>query len=299
MKGIILAAGSGSRLYPVTISISKPLLPIYDKPMIYYPLSVLMEADIRDILIITTPEDRENFERLLGDGSQFGVKFSYDVQTEQKGIADAFIIGEEFIGDDNVCLILCDNVFYGPGFSNLLQNAKSRQSGATVFGYQVHDPERFGVVEMDENGKAVSIEEKPANPRSNYAVTGLYFYDNQVVEMARQVELSARGELEITAINEAYMNLGQLHVEHLGHGFAWLDAGTPHSLAEAATYVEAIQNRQALMVACPEEIGFQKGWISAARLREAGNKLAKNDYGQYLLRLAARAAVKSGRTRVA
>mgnify|MGYP005840264125 CR=1 FL=1 len=286
MKGIILAGGSGTRLYPVTVSISKPLLPIYDKPMVYYPLSVLMQADIRDILIITTPEDRENFERLLGDGSQFGVRLSYDVQLEPKGIADAFIIGEAFIGDGNVCLILSDNVFYGPGLSELMQSARKRETGATVFGYQVKDPERFGVVEMDENGKAVSIEEKPEKPKSNYAVTGLYFYDNDVVDMAKKVEFSGRGELEITAINEAYMKRGDLHVEHLGRGFAWLDTGTPHSLAEAATYVEAIQNRQALMVGCPEEIGYEKGWIKRETLIKTGEKMAKNDYGQYLLRLA-------------
>lgn len=285
MKGIVLAGGSGTRLYPITMGISKQLLPVYDKPMIYYPLSVLMLAGIQDILIITTPEDQQGFVRLLGDGRQFGINLSYAIQPSPDGLAQAFIIGEKFIGQDSVCLVLGDNIFFGQGFTPKLLAAAERKSGATVFGYQVMDPERFGVVEFDDRFKAISIEEKPVNPKSNWAVTGLYFYDNNVINIAKSVIPSSRGELEITTVNEVYLKNQSLTVELLGRGFAWLDTGTHDSLIEAGSFVETVQKRQGMMVACPEEIAWRNGWLSDSALLELGYKINKNLYGQYLIKL--------------
>ena len=284
-KGIILAGGSGTRLYPITKGVSKQLLPIYDKPMVYYPLSVLMLAGIREVLIISTPEDIDGFKRLLGDGSQFGVELSYAVQPSPDGLAQAFIIGEKFIGKSNVCLVLGDNIFYGQGFTPMLRQAVARQKGATVFGYQVKDPERFGVVEFDTQKRAVSLEEKPIHPKSNFAVTGLYFYDNNVIQIAKKVKPSDRGELEITTVNQMYLERGDLNVELLGRGFAWLDTGTHESLLEAAHFVETVQNRQGYKVACLEEIALHNGWLTKEQVLEIGQSMSKNDYGQYLISL--------------
>ncbi|EMH1106436.1 TPA: glucose-1-phosphate thymidylyltransferase RfbA [Proteus mirabilis] len=285
MKGIILAGGSGTRLHPITKGVSKQLLPIYDKPMIYYPLSVLMLAGIRDILIITTPDDLTSFQRLLSDGSAFGVHLQYKVQPSPDGLAQAFILGDEFIGDEHCCLVLGDNIYFGQGFSPKLKQVAQRQRGATVFGYQVMDPERFGVVEFDDDFKVLSIEEKPQQPKSNWAVTGLYFYDNRVVDFAKKVKPSVRGELEITSINQMYLECGELNVELLGRGFAWLDTGTHDSLIEASTFVQTVEKRQGFKVACLEEIAWRNGWLTDEQVRESAKSLAKTGYGRYLLDL--------------
>lgn len=288
MKGIVLAGGSGTRLYPITKGVSKQLLPIYDKPMVYYPISALMLAGIRDILIISTPFDLPAFRRLLGDGSDFGVRFSYAEQPSPDGLAQAFIIGEEFIGDDSVCLVLGDNIFHGNGFSKMLRDAveaAESEEKATVFGYWVADPERYGVAQFDSNGNVLSIEEKPKNPKSNYAVVGLYFYPNKVVEIAKSIKPSARGELEITSVNQAFLGEGRLKVKLMGRGFAWLDTGTHDSLSEASTFIEVIEKRQGLKVACLESIAYEKGWIDAEHLRRVAEPMSKNQYGQYLLRM--------------
>ena len=288
MKGIVLAGGSGTRLYPITKGVSKQLLPIYDKPMVYYPISVLMQAGIRDILVISTPQDLPSFKNLLGDGSDYGVNFSYAEQPSPDGLAQAFIIGEEFIGDDSVCLVLGDNIFHGNGFGNMLQDAVKaveEESKATVFGYWVSDPQRYGVAEFDSEGNCLSIEEKPQAPKSNYAVVGLYFYPNRVVEVAKSITPSARGELEITAVNQDFLSAGELKVQTLERGFAWLDTGTHDSLSEASTFIEVIEKRQGLKIACLEEVAYRQGWISADKMRELAAPMAKNQYGQYLLQV--------------
>jgi glucose-1-phosphate thymidylyltransferase len=283
MKGIVLAGGSGTRLYPITKGVSKQLLPIYDKPMIYYPLSVLMLSGIRDILIITTPEDCDSFKRLLGDGANFGINLQYAIQSSPGGLAQAFIIGEKFIGKDSVCLVLGDNIFYGQGLSQMVRKASQIEQGATIFGYQVKDPERFGVVEFDVNYKVISIEEKPNKPKSHYAVTGLYFYDNQVIEIAKHIQPSSRGELEITSINQIYLEKGNLNIDLLGRGFAWLDTGTNESLLEAAQFVETVEKRQGYKIACLEEIAFMNGWLNKSNLLKIAESLQKSSYGQYLI----------------
>ena len=285
MKGIVLAGGAGTRLHPITRGVSKQLLGVYDKPMVYYPISVLMLAGIRDILIITTPEEQASFQRLLGDGSRFGVNFSYAVQPKPEGLAQAFLIGEEFIGSDRVALVLGDNIFYGAKLSKLLHNAADREVGATVFGYHVCDPERFGVVEFDSEGKAISIEEKPAKPKSNYAVTGLYFYDNEVVNIAKHIKPSARGELEITTVNNEYLSRGQLHVEIFKRGYAWLDTGTHDSMLDAANFIRTVETRQGLQIACLQEIAYDNGWMTKDQVRDSVQDMLKTEYGQYLLRL--------------
>ncbi|MBT2730973.1 glucose-1-phosphate thymidylyltransferase RfbA [Bacillus sp. ISL-75] len=286
MKAIILAGGSGTRLYPLTMVTSKQLLPIYDKPMVYYPLSTLMLAGIRDILIISTPEDTPRFEALLGDGSQFGIHLEYKIQASPDGLAQAFLIGEEFIGDDSVGMILGDNIFYGSGMRKILQRAAQKESGATIFGYHVQNPERFGVVEFNENGRVLSVEEKPQVPKSNYAITGLYFYDNRIVEIAKSVRPSARGELEITTVIDRYLRMGELEVELLGRGFTWMDTGTHQSLVEATNFVKTIEDHQGIKIAAPEEIAYINGWIDIDRLIESGEKFSKTGYGQYLLKVA-------------
>jgi glucose-1-phosphate thymidylyltransferase len=286
MKGIILAGGSGTRLYPLTMVTSKQLLPIYDKPMIYYPLSTLMLAGIKNILIISTPEDTPRFYNLLGDGSQFGISLEYIVQPSPDGLAQAFILGEAFIGDDSVAMILGDNIYYGNGIRNILKRASNKDKGATVFGYHVQDPERFGVVEFNTDGKVLSVEEKPDNPKSNYAITGLYFYDNRVVEIAKNIKPSQRGELEITSVNEEYLNLGELDVELLGRGFTWLDTGTHQSLVDATNFVRTIEEHQGIKIAAPEEIAYINGWITKEHLWDCGQKLSKTGYGQYLMKVA-------------
>lgn len=291
MKGIVLAGGSGTRLYPITKGVSKQLLPIFDKPMIYYPLSVLMLAGIREILVISTPEDLPSFQRLLGDGSDYGIELSYAKQPSPDGLAQAFLIGENFVGDDDVCLVLGDNLFYGSYFTELLNKAVERveqEQRATVFGYWVDNPQRYGVIDFDEQGKALSIEEKPVRPKSNYAVVGLYFYPNEVIKIAKEVKPSARGELEITSVNQAFLDLDKLSVEQLGRGFAWLDTGTHDSLSEASTFIEVIEKRQGLKVGCLEEIAFQQGWINLTKLKELAQPMIKNQYGQYLMKLAER-----------
>lgn len=285
MKGIVLAGGAGTRLHPITRGVSKQLLGVYDKPMVYYPISVLMLAGIRDILIITTPEDQPSFKRLLGDGSRFGVNFTYAVQPKPEGLAQAFLIGEDFIGNDRVALVLGDNIFYGAKLGKLLHNAVDREVGATVFGYHVCDPERFGVVEFDSEGKAISIEEKPVHPKSNYAVTGLYFYDNDVVNIAKHIKPSARGELEITAVNNEYLRRGQLHVEIFKRGYAWLDTGTHDSMLDAANFIRTVETRQGLQIACLQEIAYENGWMTRDNIRESVKDMLKTEYGQYLLRL--------------
>lgn len=285
MKGIVLAGGKGSRLFPMTKAVSKQLLPIYDKPLIYYPLSVLMLASIQEILIISTPDDTPVYQRLLGDGAEIGLRLSYKIQDTPRGLADAFILGESFIGNDSVCLILGDNVFYGQDLTKVLNSVKTRKSGATIFGYPVHDPRSFGVVEFDENQKVLSIEEKPQIPKSKYAVPGLYFYDNRVIEIAKQVKPSTRGEIEITSVNNAYLEMGELHVELLGRGMAWLDTGTPEGMLKAAEYVEAVQSRQGFYISCIEEIAWRRGFINAEQLKKIGESLKMTDYGQYILSL--------------